>query len=769
MSDTKPPRHGRGLRIALIVLALVILIPLAGLAAFALAFDPDSAKPRIEAAVKRATGRDLALNGRLGLRWSLWPTIEARDVALANMPGGSRPQMVTLRRLEAQVALLPLLRRTVEIDRLVLVRPDILLETDAQGRPNWRFAPEAPTAKPPPAAETRPAAPLAVAVREVRVEGGTVTWRDGRNGHSTTVDLAGLQAGADSADSPIRFALQAAYGGSPFTAAGEAGPLARLRDPAATTPWPVHLALEAGGARLGLDGTATQPMLGRGYTAKLDGAIPDLAALQPFLRHATLPPVRDIRFSGTVADAGGGAPEVSAISVHAGASDLGSVAAGLKLASLDATAPRLGDPVRIAAAGTARQLTWTLSGSLAPDGATGGAMHDLKLATPQGDVAGDLAVGWGGRPAVRATLASQRIDADGLLAALAPPAAPPAPEPPAAAPAPPPPAAKPDRRVFSDRPIPFAALRAADADLRMSLAVLRTGGQDYRDIAAHLVLADGHLTVDPVGAQLPAGRLDGRLTADATQANPPVAVVLRGPGLQLAPLLALLRLPPDAKGAVEVDADLHGAGATPHALAASADGHLGIAMVNGEIDNRLVSGTLGQVLQHARLPDITARPGVTPVRCLALRLDAHQGVADVRAFLLDTSLFYLEGSGSLNLGEETLALRLRPLARLGGTGVIVPLRVQGGFRAPKVEVDAAGAAGEAAGLAAQAGRMPPQLGVIIGALGGDRMVEGGGADDCAKELAVARGGLPGPAPAAPAPQEKQKPPKPADLLRQLLR
>jgi AsmA protein len=333
------------------------------------------------------------------------------------------------------------------------------------------------------------------------------------------------------------------------------------------------------------------------------------------------------------------------------------------------------------------------------------------------------------------------------------------------------PARESNGRIFSDRPLPFAALRDADADLHLKIGTLHTGGVDYRDIAGHLTLAAGRLNVDPIGGQLPAGRFDGRLSADAGQTNPPVSLVLRGPGLQLGPLLVLLGLPAEARGSVDIDADLRGTGQSAHALAASADGHLGVALVNGEIDNRLLSSTLGQVLQHARLPDLTARPGTTPVRCFALRLDAKQGVADVRALLLDTSLFYLEGNGSLNLGDETMALRMRPLARLGGTGVIVPLNVRGPFRNPKVEVDATGAASEAAGIAAQASRNP-QLGIIIGALGGDRMVRGAGADDCARDLAVARGGRAGTVPAAaPAPPaaEKPKAPKPADLLRQLLR
>ena len=89
------------------------------------------------AAVKSSTGRDLALNGPIRLKPSLWPTLEMRDVALSNPPGFSRPQMATLDRLDLQLALLPLLHSRVEIDRLVLGKPDILLETNAQGQPNF--------------------------------------------------------------------------------------------------------------------------------------------------------------------------------------------------------------------------------------------------------------------------------------------------------------------------------------------------------------------------------------------------------------------------------------------------------------------------------------------------------------------------------------------------------------------------------------------------------------------------------------------------------
>ena len=131
----------RLVRIGLWSLAGLVALVIAGGAIIALSFDPDSLKPRVIAAVKQATGRDLTLQGRIRLGLSLQPTLTVQGVAFANPPGFSRPQMATLEQLDLKLALIPLLSHRVEIDRLVLVKPDIILETDAQGRPNWQFTP----------------------------------------------------------------------------------------------------------------------------------------------------------------------------------------------------------------------------------------------------------------------------------------------------------------------------------------------------------------------------------------------------------------------------------------------------------------------------------------------------------------------------------------------------------------------------------------------------------------------------------------------------
>src|ERR1700722_11353475 len=92
------------------LLGVVGLIIVAGVVV-GLSFDPDSLKPRITAAVKQATGRDLTLQGNIRLGLSLEPTLTVRGVSLSNPPGFSRPEMATLEQLDLKLALIPLLSR----------------------------------------------------------------------------------------------------------------------------------------------------------------------------------------------------------------------------------------------------------------------------------------------------------------------------------------------------------------------------------------------------------------------------------------------------------------------------------------------------------------------------------------------------------------------------------------------------------------------------------------------------------------------------------
>ena len=149
-------------------------------------------------------------------------------------------------------------------------------------------------------------------------------------------------------------------------------------------------------------------------------------------------------------------------------------------------------------------------------------------------------------------------------------------------------------------------------------------------------------------------------------------------------------------------------------------------MQNGTIDTALLERMLGPVLQRANLLGLLSHGGSSDLRCFALRADVQRGWPTCARWTLNSSVLSMDGTGSVNLGDETLALRLRPQGRLAGTVIVVPLQVTGPVRSPDVKVNAIGAAESNAGTVAGAvvGSVTP-LGLLGGLLGGGKLLDGG--------------------------------------------
>lgn len=162
------------LRKVLIGIGLTLLVFI-GIGGFALSrLDPNDYVDLLDAKVQAATGRELKIDGNVGYSLSLRPTISAAGIRLQNAPWGSRPDMVTAKRIEIQIALLPLLKGNVEVRGLTLVAPDVLLEVGPDGAKNWDFKrKDAGTKQMPDTASAQK-----IDVRRARIEDGIVTYHD---------------------------------------------------------------------------------------------------------------------------------------------------------------------------------------------------------------------------------------------------------------------------------------------------------------------------------------------------------------------------------------------------------------------------------------------------------------------------------------------------------------------------------------------------------------------------------------------------------------
>ncbi|UCG13124.1 MAG: AsmA family protein [Deltaproteobacteria bacterium] len=286
-------------------------------------YDYNKLKPHIVRAAKDATGRELRLGGDIDLKIGFSPALVVEDVTFQNAPWGSRPEMAKVNRFEVQVELFPLMRGDIEVKRFVLVEPDILIETDKSGRTNLEFKPGEQKGKKEPV-QKEVAEPIklpTVKLRQISMEKGRLTYKDGKSGETYVVLGQSLRASAKELDGPLQVDLKGAYKENPFRLAGTLGPLDGLTQP--DKQWPLNLTLDVGGATVSLDGKIMDVTAPKGIDLAVDAkgrSIPELAGLAGI---TGLPDIGPFEITLKVSDPAPKAYKISDLKVTFGKSDLG--------------------------------------------------------------------------------------------------------------------------------------------------------------------------------------------------------------------------------------------------------------------------------------------------------------------------------------------------------------------------------------------------------------------------------------------------------------
>jgi uncharacterized protein involved in outer membrane biogenesis len=205
-------RMRRTPRIALITAA--IALPLLAAAWFVARFlDVDAYKPALTDAVKQATGRELVIDGPLRLTLLPVPRVSARSVHFANAVGAKGAQMVDVQWVGASPSWWALLQGRVEVGKLILYKPVVVLETDANGVPNWEFKPGAGAEQPAGA----PSEGLHLAVGKLNIVDGTLSYTNPQTGHTIKAEQVQATASVGSFQGPFTIGGTATVNGVPLS------------------------------------------------------------------------------------------------------------------------------------------------------------------------------------------------------------------------------------------------------------------------------------------------------------------------------------------------------------------------------------------------------------------------------------------------------------------------------------------------------------------------------------------------------------------------
>jgi AsmA protein len=209
---------------ALLVLlvAAIVLIPLL--------VDVNRYKPQIEAKVQETTGRAFKIGGDIALSVFPWVGLSLSDLQLGSPAGFKEPEMLKVGNFEARVKLIPLLSSNVEIKRVILQAPDIVLVKNKTGQTNWDFKTPATQPNVAPAAKDAPAEGSGFTLKsltaeEIAIRNGTLTFIDHTNGKRQEVAEINLSLSDVSLDRPVALVFSTRVNGQPLKIVGTAGPL----------------------------------------------------------------------------------------------------------------------------------------------------------------------------------------------------------------------------------------------------------------------------------------------------------------------------------------------------------------------------------------------------------------------------------------------------------------------------------------------------------------------------------------------------------------
>ena len=236
-------------------------------------------------------------------------------------------------------------------------------------------------------------------------------------------------------------------------------------------------------------------------------------------------------------------------------------------------------------------------------------------------------------------------------------------------------------RFFPSQPYDVTKLRAMDADVRLRATRVISPTLPLEAMDAHLKLVDGDLRLDPFDLTVAGGDIAARVRLDSRQDPMAATIDLRARRMEL-PKLAP-QTAPESAGRIGGRVAISGRGNSVAALMATADGEVGVAMGPGRISN-LTLELAGLDIAEA-LKFLIGKDKVVPVRCGFADFSVKSGEMTTRAFAFDTTDTLLLADGTIDLGDESLDLLLRPRPKDSSPlSLRSPLRVRGTLMDPTI-------------------------------------------------------------------------------------
>jgi uncharacterized protein involved in outer membrane biogenesis len=263
--------------------------------------------------------------------------------------------------------------------------------------------------------------------------------------------------------------------------------------------------------------------------------------------------------------------------------------------------------------------------------------------------------------------------------------------------------------LLPQTPLHTERLTRTNAEVDYSAAKVRSQDFPLTTLDTHISVKDGVLKLKPLAFGFTQGKLAGSITIDARKHVPVSTVDAQISGVHAENFIKRGDKP--IYGILEAHAVLTGAGKSVHDAAADANGTITAVVPSGGMRHSLAEWTGVDLLTALRL-NLAGDNSNTNLRCAVASFGAKDGVLTAQHFVIDTDPVRVDGTGTINLREETLDLRLQGNPKhLQLIRLHAPIAVKGPFVHPVLGIDA-GQALTQGGIAAALGLINPLAAIL---------------------------------------------------------